>query len=96
MKSGTKLKSTVCDTEVMVIRGTGLVVDCGGAPMVEERPPQRGTLDPAFCAGTLIGKRYVDAIGSLELLCVKAGRGSLSIQGVALQIKDAKPLPASD
>jgi hypothetical protein len=96
MKSGTKLKSTVCDTEVMVIRGTGLVVDCGGAPMVEERPAQRGTLDPAFSAGTLIGKRYVDAIGSLELLCVKPGKGSLSINGVALQIKDAKPLPASD
>ena len=96
MKSGTKLKSTVCDTEVMVIRGTGLVVDCGGAPMVEERPAERGTLNPAFAGGTLIGKRYVDAIGSFELLCVKPGKGSLSVQGVALQIKDAKPLPASD
>jgi len=96
MKSGTKLKSTVCDTEVMVIRGTGLVVSCGGAPMVEERPAERGTPDPAFCSGTLIGKRYVDAIGSLEVLCVKPGKGSLSVQGVALQIKDAKPLPASD
>jgi hypothetical protein len=96
MKSGTKLKSAVCDTEVMVIRGTGLVVDCGGAPMVEERPAERGTIDPDFAGGTLIGKRYVDAIGSLELLCVKPGKGTLSIKGVALQLKDAKPLPASD
>jgi hypothetical protein len=96
MKSGTKLKSTVCDTEVMVIRGSGVVVDCGGVPMVEERPAERGTLNPGFAQGTLIGKRYVDAVGSLELLCVKPGKGSLSINGVALQLKDAKPLPASD
>jgi hypothetical protein len=96
MKSGSKLKSTVCDTEVMVIRGSGVVVDCGGAPMVEERPAERGTLNPGFAQGTLIGKRYVDAVGSLELLCVKPGKGSLSINGVALQLKDAKPLPASD
>lgn len=96
MKPGTKLKSTVCDTEVMVIRGSGAVVECGGAPMTEERPAERGTLNPASAQGTQIGKRYVDAAGSLELLCVKAGKGSLSIGGVPLQLKDAKPLPASD
>jgi hypothetical protein len=96
MKPGTKLKSTVCDTEVMVIRGSGAVVECGGAPMVEERPAERGTLNPGSAQGTQIGKRYVDAAGSLELLCVKAGKGSLSIGGVPLQLKDAKPLPASD
>jgi hypothetical protein len=96
MKPGTKLKSTVCDTEVMVIRGSGAVVECGGAPMVAERPAERGTLNPGSAQGTQIGKRYVDAAGSLELLCVKAGKGSLSIGGVPLQLKDAKPLPASD
>jgi hypothetical protein len=96
MKPGTKLKSTVCDTEIMVIRGTGVAVECGGAPMAEERPAQRGALNPAFAQGTQIGKRYVDAAGTLELLCVKHGQGSLSIGGVPLQLKDAKPLPASD
>jgi len=96
MKPGTKLKSTVCDTEVMVIRGSGAVVECGGAPMAEVRPAERGTLNPGSAQGTQIGKRYVDAAGSLELLCVKAGKGSLSIGGVPLQLKDAKPLPASD
>jgi hypothetical protein len=96
MKPGTKLKSTVCDTEIMVIRGTGVAVECGGAPMAEERPAQRGALNPGFAQGTQIGKRYVDAAGTLELLCVKHGQGSLSIGGVPLQLKDAKPLPASD
>jgi hypothetical protein len=96
MKPGTKLKSTVCDTEVMVIRGSNAVVECGGAVMVDERPAERGTPTAGWDKGTQIGKRYVDAAGSLELLCVKAGVGSLSIGGVALQLKDAKPLPASD
>jgi hypothetical protein len=96
MKPGTKLKSTVCDTEVMVIRGSGFVVECGGAPMAQERPAQRGTLEAGWDKGTQIGKRYVDVAGSIELLCVKPGQGSLSIGGVALLLKDAKPLPASD
>lgn len=96
MKPGTKLKSTVCDTEVMVIRGSDLTVECGGAPMAEEKPAESGSLDPAFAEGTNMGKRYVDEAGTVELLCVKPGKGSLSIGGTALQIKDAKPLPSSD
>lgn len=96
MKPGTKLKSVVCDTEVMVIKGSNIVVECGGAPMADERPAERKAVDPAFAEGTKIGKRYVDEAGTVELLCVKAGQGSLSIGGVALKIKDAKPLPASD
>ena len=97
MKPGTKLKSAVCDTEVMVIRaGRPASLACGGAPMVEERSGERGAVDPAFAEGTKIGKRYQDAGGAIELLCIKAGKGSLSADGVALQTKDAKPLPASD
>ena len=96
MKPGTKLKSVVCDTEVMVVRGNNVSVDCGGAPMAPERPADRPPIDAAFSAGTKIGKRYVDEAGTVELLCVKPGQGSLSIAGVALKLKDAKPLPASD
>jgi hypothetical protein len=96
MKAGMRLKSVVCDTEVMVIRGADVVVECGGAPMVETRPPARAAIDASFAKGTLIGKRYVDAAGTVELLCVKPGQGSLAIGGVALQVKEAKPLPASD
>jgi hypothetical protein len=96
MKPGTKLKSAVCDTEVMVIRGAGGVVECGGAPMAEQSAAERRPINPAFAQGTRIGKRYVDSAGKIELLCVKAGQGSLSVAGVTLQIKDAKPLPSSD
>jgi hypothetical protein len=96
MKPGTKLKSAVCDTEVMVVRAADAVVECGGLPMTEEKPAERKPVNPAFADGTKIGKRYVDAAGTIELLCVKAGQGSLSIAGQALKVKDAKPLPASD
>lgn len=96
MKPGKKLKSAACETEVMVIRGSDVVVECGGIPMGEERPASRAAIDPGFSEGTKIGKRYTDAAGAIELLCVKAGQGSLAIAGVALQPKDAKPLPSSD
>lgn len=97
MKAGSKLKSAVCDTEVMVIRAPAAgTVSCGGAPMTEERSGDRAAVDPAFADGTKMGKRYTDVAGSLELLCIKPGAGSLAFDGAALQLKDAKPLPASD
>ena len=97
MKAGTKLKSAVCNTEVMVIRtAEDSEFSCGGAPMVTERAASEGAVDPAFAEGTKVGKRYTDATGTVELLCIKAGAGSLSLGQEALQVKDAKPLPASD
>ena len=97
MKPGSRLKSAVCDTEVIVVRAGGEgVIECGGKPMGEDRPAERGAIDPAFAGGTMTGKRYVDAAGAIELLCVKSGAGSLSIAGAALVPKEAKPLPSSD
>lgn len=91
-----KLKSAACDTEVMVVRGSNLVVECGGAPMGAEKPASPASLSAAFANGCQIGKRYVDADNTVELLCIKPGKGSLSIQGTPLLLKEAKPLPSSD
>ena len=96
MKPGTRLKSAVCATEVMVIRGGDGVVECGGAPMAEEQPDTGGEPAADFAEGTQMGKRYVDEAGTIELLCVKPGKGSLSLDGIALRTKDAKTLPSSD
>ena len=96
MKPGTRLKSAACDTEVMVIRAGAGTIECGGVAMGEEKPTTAAALSADFSDGTLMGKRYVDADGQYELLCVKPGKGSLSVSGVALATKDAKPLPASD
>ena len=64
--------------------------------MALERGAATGEPGPAFAGGTQMGKRDVDEAGRVELLCVKAGRGSLAIDGVALKTKDAKSLPSSD
>lgn len=95
MKPGTKLKSSVCDTEVMVIKAADGSIECGGAAMSDEKKSE-GEPAADHANGTLMGKRYVDADGKYELLCVKPGKGSLSVDGEPLVTKDAKPLPASD
>jgi hypothetical protein len=96
LKAGTKLHSAVCDTDVMVIKGSGEVnLTCGGAPMTAARG-DLGELDAALAGGTAMGKRYTNADQSVELLCIKPGKGTLAIDGVALELKSAKPLPSSD
>jgi hypothetical protein len=99
LRPGDQLSSTVCAARVVVVRapaGTSPLIACGGAPMVPAsgapRPPAAGAEPPA----TLIGKRYVDAAETLELLCVSSGSGALACDGVPMTIKAAKPLPASD
>ena len=96
MKPGTRLKSATCDTEVMVIRSGEGQIECGGVAMGEAKPAEPAAMSADYTGGTLMGKRYVDAAATFELLCVKPGKGSLSVDGAALVTKDAKPLPASD
>jgi hypothetical protein len=98
LKPGTRLESVTCATQVVVVRAPADDVDvrCGGEPMQEigaggERRPVTGTGDPA-----LTGKRYADEDLGLELLCTRAGEGSLSVGDRPLLVKGAKPLPSSD
>ena len=55
-----------------------------------------GALDAGASDGTLLGKRYVNEAGDLEVLCVKPGDGSLAVGDAAMTLKEAKPLPSSD
>jgi hypothetical protein len=98
LKAGSKLKSAVCDTEVMVIRAPAQDIDlrCGGAAMAAAPAKGEAQLDPSLAGGTLIGKRYVDGAETIELLCTKGGKGSLTMNGQKLDIKQAKQLPSSD
>ncbi len=97
LKPGSRMKSAVCDTEVMVIAAPADDIDltCGGAPMIELDGTPGGSLSDDAAEGTQLGKRYVNDDG-LELLCTKPGKGSLGVGGTLLVIKGAKPLPASD
>ena len=100
LKAGTRFKSAVCSTEVMVVKAPegDVELSCGGAPLLAlgEEAPAGGGVAEGHDAGTQIGKRYVNADESLEVLCTKAGKGSLAAGGEPLQVKGAKPLPSSD
>ena len=99
IKNGTRLQSQVCDTQVIVVRSADSLDDlrAGGVPMVplDAEKSVDATLDPDFAGGNVMGKRYVDENGA-EVLVTKAGAGTLSIGTTALNLKEAKPLPASD
>ena len=99
IKTGTRLRSQVCDTQVIVVRATERLDDlrAGGVPMLplDAEIPGGATLNPDFAGGNMMGKRYVDESGA-EVLVTKAGAGTLSVGHVPLTLKEAKPLPASD
>lgn len=97
---GTRLRSAVCGTEVVVVRPPSAPVElvCGGQPMVplDVAPSPAGAPAGGGGDGAQLGKRYEDAETGLEVLCTKGGTGSLAVGDRPLVIKGAKPLPASD
>ena len=100
LKPGMRLQSTVCRSEVIVVRTPTTDVDlrCGGAAMA----PIDGGIEPygpvaaSHARGTAIGKRYADSGSGLEVLCTRAGEGSLSLADEPIPAKAAKSLPSSD
>jgi hypothetical protein len=100
LKAGARFKSAVSDAQVMIVKAPAgeFELGCGGVAMVGGTAPlPEGAALAAGDAGeVLIGKRYVNADETLEMLCTKGGKGTLSLDGAALEIKQAKQLPSSD
>ncbi len=99
LKAGLRLRSATDACEVVVVKAPAEPVDlrCGGHPFLPsdaEVTPQ--SMEAGFDGGTQLGKRYADDELGLELLCTKAGEGSISVGDTLLAVKGAKPLPASD
>lgn len=99
LTAGSRWRSVVSETEVVVVRPVegDHRLACGGTDMVAvgtEAPG--GAIDPSLAEPTLLGKRYEDGASGLEVLCSKGGEGALSLDGRALTVKSAKPLPSSD
>ena len=70
---------------------------CGGQPMVPVGDEaERVAPSAAHANGSLLGKRYASDEAGVELLCSKAGEGSLRIGDEPVNLKDAKALPSSD
>ncbi len=100
LKPGTRLFGAACTGEFIVVKAPADPVDLriGGHPALtsadDRSPGLEVTTGPDDKPA--MGKRYVDDDDSLELLCTKPGEGAVSIGSTALQLKDAKALPASD
>ena len=98
IKAGTKLFSAVCDTQIMVLRvpADDLDVTCGGLPMQTEEAAEKSSMSGDAGEGSLVGKSYVDEAETMEFLCTRGGEGNISVNGIALEVKQAKRLPSSD
>jgi hypothetical protein len=100
IKPGSRWKSAVCDAQMVVVRPPKVAgqLQCGGVAVLDlsDTATPNGDVHPDHAGGVLIGKRYTDADSGIEVLGAKAGKGSLAFDGRPLQLKDAKPLPASD
>jgi hypothetical protein len=101
LRPGDQLASTACSTRVIVIKAPAQGrprITCAGSPMapapIPSAPAPGAVTETA--AGTMLGKRYVDAGDTVELLCIASGVGELSCDGVPMTPKAAKALPASD
>ena len=97
---GSRWKSAVCDTEVVVVKAPRLEasLECGGVPMLAQAAarPDGGACASGFNAGSLLGKRYADDAAGLEVLCTKGGKGTLAVDGRPLAIRNTVQLPSSD
>ncbi|GAY10869.1 hypothetical protein [Pseudonocardia sp. N23] len=100
IKPGTRLRSQVCQTEVVIVRAPAepLSLTCGGKELVSVDTPVQATGPvPGHEGGNQLGKRYTTGSGgSLEMLVTRAGAGTLAADDVPLVLKEARPLPASD
>ncbi len=100
LKPGTRLFSAVCTTEMIVVKASGADADVtigGVAPVTAAADRDgSGSVVDGHGGGASMGKRYVDVEGAFELLCTKPGDGVPALDGVLFELKDAKPLPASD
>jgi hypothetical protein len=90
----------VDDVEVVVVKPpkAEATLECGGYQMIPhaEAKPEGKTIAADVAEGSQAGKRYADEETGLEVLCTKAGQGTLTIGGRPIGAKEAKKLPASD
>jgi hypothetical protein len=106
LKPGSRWRSEVCDTEVVVVRAPAWPVTfrIGGARALRADAAQGrpstdrsgAQPDAALAGGTLLGKRYTDEATGLQVLCVKPGEGTITVDGRPAAVMTPRQLPASD
>lgn len=99
-KPGSRWRSAVCESEVVVVRAPAGPVNLsiGGMRVVAAGAdrPAGVRLDESLADGTLLGKRYADQASGLEVLCTKSGAGTITVDGRPATVLAPRQLPASD
>lgn len=98
-KTGERLRSQVSAVNFVVVRADGDTdeIQCDGVAFAREGDQLASGTTPSQDGPKVeIGKRYENEAGTVELLCVTAGVGQVSLGAEPLRIKVPKPLPASD
>jgi len=95
LKPGTRLRSATSLCEIVIVRPPNEdgVLECAGSPMTDSVEDRKQNDDSPQI---LLGKRYAQTEVGIEVLCVSAGAGPLTFNGVLLEQKTAQALPASD
>ncbi len=99
LKPGTRLFSSVDSTELITVKAPTDPVELtiGGVPALLSADERTiGAPATGHDGGATLGKRFVDAAESIELLVTKPGASVPALAGELLVIKAAKALPASD
>jgi hypothetical protein len=100
LKPGSRWRSAVCDAEVVVVRSPAVPVTFRiggiGALPADAGRPAGAKPDAALAGGTLLGKRYADEVSGLEVLCTRAGAGTITVDGRRATVMTPRQLPASD
>ena len=83
MKPGTRLRSAVDDTELIVVKGSDdndIELRCGGHPVIEHGGGRADGLEPGRGPPQrdAVGKRYTDAEATMSC-CARRAERSLSI-----------------
>ncbi len=99
LKSGSRWQSVVCSGEVVIVKAPSapVVLTIGGVEAVLAGSQEAsGAPAEGHEGGTQVGKRYEHGDSGLEVLCTKAGAGSIAVDGQILDVKGAQALPSSD
>lgn len=94
IRVGARFYSTTSSVEVIVVRAAAIELQCGGVAM--SSAPTGATDSTEATDALQLGKRYVDDVSGLVLMCTKSGAGPVTADGRPVQIVAAKPLPSSD
>lgn len=96
---GTRIFCAVDTTELITVKAPAAPIEfsIGGHPAILSADQRiDGTVQTGHDSGVALGKRYVDAAETVELLVTKPGAAVPALAGELLVLKESKPLPASD